>query len=97
MACAPCSKKGIIAPPVFVPKNVTVTPGGCPEPEYIKELEELLLCMTLNKYYVNSSMQEVNMLLGQIGTMRLSGNFCQYELSNFYNRLKQIQCPATPV
>lgn len=96
MGC-PCAKKTVLTIPTFKAETTTVTPSGCPEPEYLTELETILLCMSMNKYYVNSSMQEVNMLLGQIGTMRINNNYCQFDLSSFYTRLKHVECPAISV
>lgn len=93
MACSACSQKNKTVQNLVFAKTATVTPSNCPEPDYLKELEKILLCMSLNKYFKNSSSQEVNMLLGQIGTMRISSNYCQFDLASFYNRLKHIQCP----
>lgn len=91
MGC-PCNEKKTLPNLVFNNTLTVEIPSNCPEPEFLKELEDILLCMTTKKYFVNSSQQEVNVLLGKIGTMRMSGNFCQFSLTNFYNRLKNIQC-----
>lgn len=86
------NKAATFTVPAPKPKTVVVIPGHCSEPSYLTDLETKLLCMANNKVYTNSSQQEVNMLLGQIGTMRNSGNYCQFDLTLFHNKLQHVEC-----